>query len=97
MAREKQPSLVRQVVEQLKRMDCRGQSRHKAKQEHREQLAQQGKKHLGNRVPGKIFSEKTFQGYLDRNINFVKWVRERCGVQAPVSLCTALFEGEEVS
>lgn len=81
MARRKRPSLVHQVVERLKEMDYRGQSRHKAKQEYREQLEARGEKHVGNRVPGKIFSEETFQNYLDRNVNFVKWVRERFEVR----------------
>lgn len=61
MARIKRPSLVHQVVERLKSMDCRGQSRHKAKAEYREQLEAQGKKHIGNRVPGKIFQSRHFR------------------------------------
>ena len=81
MARMKRASLVHQVVEKLKSMDCRGQSRHQAKQKYREELAAQGERHIGNRVPGKIFSELTFQNYLDRGINFVKWARKQFEVR----------------
>ncbi|MGB7447484.1 MAG: hypothetical protein WBK48_10685 [Dethiobacteria bacterium] len=81
MARNKKPSLIHQVVERLKMMDCRGQSRHKAKKEYREKLEARGEKMVGNRVPGKIFSELTFKNYLDRCCNFVRWAQKEYGVR----------------
>ncbi len=75
MARNKRPSLVHQAVERMKCYDCRGQSRHKLKQQHREEMEAKGEKVKSSRVPGKIPGDKTFKNYLDRSINFVKWVR----------------------
>lgn len=86
MPRKKNPSLVHQVVERLKSMDCRGQSRHKAKLEYRAQLAARGETMKGNRVPGKIFGEKTFDDYLDRCVNFAKWAREAFEVRNMVDI-----------
>lgn len=77
MPRSKRPSLVYQATERIKSYDYRGQSRHKLKQEHREQMEDKGKTVKSTRVPGKISGDKTFKNYLDRSINFVRWVKER--------------------
>ena len=77
MVRSKRPSLVHQATERIKSYDCRGQSRHKLKQEHREQLEDKGKTVKSTRVPGKISGDKTFKNYLDRSSNFVRWVKDR--------------------
>ena len=75
MARSKRPSLVHQATERIKSYDCRGQSRHKLKQEYREQIEDKGKTVKSTRVPGKITGDQTFKNYLSRSINFVRWVK----------------------
>lgn len=77
----KRPSIVKQIIDAIKEMDYRGYSRHQAKKEYRQKLEEEGRRVASNRVPGKIFSDKTFENYMDRNINFGKWARDNIKVR----------------
>lgn len=75
MPRQKHGSLIFQLTEYLKSLQCFGQSKHVAKIEYRRQQEAKGEKWNPSAAWG-IFSFKTYNGYKQTAIEFARWLKQ---------------------